>query len=143
MNVSLNRIFQTDKSTIGTLIAGDKQVYTLEDVGRNVKIPGETRIPAGMYAIKLRKEGGFHNRYSSIFGAWHKGMLWLQGVPNFEFILIHMGNTNVDTQGCILVGMSYGRDRIGNSRDAYRLIYPEIADAILEGHEVTIDITDP
>ena len=36
--------------------------YTLEDEQRDVKVWGETRIPAGTYKLKLREEGGFHNK---------------------------------------------------------------------------------
>lgn len=36
--------------------------YTLEDERRALKVKGETRIPAGVYSIQLRKEGGFHER---------------------------------------------------------------------------------
>ena len=28
----------------------------------------ETRIPAGVYSILLRKEGGFHGRYTKKYG---------------------------------------------------------------------------
>ena len=37
--------------------------YTLEDEQRDVKVWGETRIPAGTYKLGLRTEGGFHNPY--------------------------------------------------------------------------------
>ena len=36
--------------------------YTLEDEQRDVKVYGETRIPAGTYKLKLRTVGGFHTR---------------------------------------------------------------------------------
>ena len=36
--------------------------YTLEDEHRVLKVRGETRIPAGVYNIKLRTEGGFHQK---------------------------------------------------------------------------------
>ena len=49
--------------------------YTLEDEKREDKVVGETRIPAGVYKILLRKEGGFHARYTKKYGNMHKGML--------------------------------------------------------------------
>ena len=78
--------------------------YTLEEEKRDKKVMKETRIPAGTYQIKLRTEGGYHNRYSSKHKGMHKGMLWLQDVPGFEWILIHTGNTDEHTAGCLLVG---------------------------------------
>ena len=34
----------------------------------------------------------------------HQGMLHLQKVPGFEFILIHVGNADENTAGYLLVG---------------------------------------
>ena len=75
--------------------------YTLEDEQRDVKVWGETRIPAGTYKLKLREEGGFHNRYLNKYGnTFHKGMIHVQDVPGFEYILWHTGNTDEHTAGC-------------------------------------------
>ena len=62
--------------------------YTLEDEKREDKVMHETRIPAGTYKIKLRTVGGFHGRYEKKYGSMHKGMLHVQDVPGFEYILI-------------------------------------------------------
>ena len=65
--------------------------YTLEDQYNPTKIYGETRIPSGTYKLTLRAEGGFHNRYLSRYGAeWHKGMIYVNEVPNYSFILWHV-----------------------------------------------------
>ena len=121
--------------------------FTLEDEGRTRKVKGETRVPAGTYELKLRTVGGFHEKYKAQFGAMHQGMLWLQNVPNFEFVLIHMGNTDADTAGCLLVGNTAtqnatGRGVVGESRAAYRRIYPPIAAALAAGQKVHIEIID-
>lgn len=142
MIIRLNRERLTREATIGTLSAGAVECFTLEDVARTVKVYGETRIPAGTYEIKLRTVGGFHIRYLKIFGDWHRGMLWLQDVPNFEYILIHMGNVAKDTHGCILVGERISGNELRNSRDAYRRVYPVIRDALLSGANVTMEIND-
>jgi hypothetical protein len=114
----------------------------LEDEKRDIKVKGETRIPEGRYKITLRKEGGFHERYAKKFGSLHKGMLWVRNVPNFEYILIHMGNTDKHTDGCILVGNSLKKNFLGESEVAYREIYPEIASALEKNEEVWITIMD-
>ena len=80
--------------------------YTLEDEYRDTKKYAETRIPAGKYNITLREEGGYHAKYSKRFSDIHKGMLWVRHVPNFEYILIHCGNTDEQTAGCLLLGDS-------------------------------------
>ena len=121
--------------------------YTLEDERREEKVMSETRIPAGTYKIKLRTEGGHHNKYSSRYGNMHKGMLWLQDVPNFKWILIHCGNTDEHTAGCLLVGDSQENNQIktngfiGSSSNAYKRIYPAIAEAV-ENEGVTIEYID-
>jgi len=128
------------------LIDGSFACYTLEDEHRDVKVYAETRIPEGVYEIKLRKHGGFHQRYLKKFGGdFHKGMLQVVGVPNFSDILIHIGNTDEDTAGCILIGEQSvqnvtGKGYIGNSTSAYKRIYPRIAKALLKGQRVIIEI---
>ena len=69
----------------------------------------------------------------------------VKDVPGFEYVLIHIGNDDDDTAGCILVGMSNSADDagfIGGSVLAYKKIYPIISDAILSGEEVYINIYD-
>ena len=122
--------------------------YTLEDEHRVLKVKGETRIPAGTYKIELRKEGGFHERYSKKYPGVHRGMLHIIDVPNFEYILIHTGNTDEHTAGCLIVGDSQENNLIlrdgfvGKSVNAYKRIYPAIAKAIDQGEEVTITYID-
>jgi len=122
--------------------------YTLEDERRALKIKGETRVPAGTYNIKLRKEGGFNARYTKKYGGFHRGMLHICDVPNFEYILIHTGNTDEHTAGCLLVGDSQENNIIikdgfiGKSGNAYKRIYPAIAKAIELNEEVTITYID-
>lgn len=118
------------------------ECWTLEDEGRVVKVPGETRIPAGRFRIVLRKEGPMHERYAKRFGAMHKGMLWIQDVPGFEFIYIHIGNTDEDTRGCLLVGERYSdAGTLMGSERAYRRLYARIAAALECGEPVWITIT--
>jgi hypothetical protein len=131
--ITLQRKTLTDTSTIGELDVFGLKVYTLEDTKQAHKIWGETRIPAGSYNIDLRSEGGMTQRYGARYPEIHVGMLWLRHVPLFEFIYIHVGNSAADTNGCILVGMRRGDDRIYESRDAYRMIYPKIVGAIDNG----------
>jgi hypothetical protein len=123
--------------------------YTLEDEQRDVKVWGETRIPAGTYKLGLRTEGGFHNRYLSRYGAdFHKGMIWVLDVPGFEWILWHSGNTDENTAGCLLLGNSQESNLvkkdgfIGASRDAYKLVYPRVLAAIESGLDVEVEYID-
>tara|TARA_A100001011_G_scaffold378472_1_gene443258 strand:- start:472 stop:1056 length:585 start_codon:yes stop_codon:yes gene_type:complete len=122
--------------------------YTLEDEQRDVKVYGETRIPAGTYKLELRTVGGFHTRYSGKYGAMHKGMIHVQDVPGFEYILWHAGNTDENTAGCLLLGNTQTNNRIakdgfiGSSVDAYKFVYPRVAAAIEAGLDVEVEYID-
>jgi hypothetical protein len=144
MELKVLRLGDTVDATIGALyIDGLFQCFTVEDEQRTVKVKGETRIPEGSYLVKLRKEGGFHAKYLEKFGAeFHKGMLHVTNVPNFEYILIHIGNTDEHTDGCLLVGLTATTDTVGNSVDAYKKIYPKIAAALLAKEQVHIIYQD-
>lgn len=149
MKLKLVRISSQADSTNGILYIDDEfACYTLEDEQRKIKVKHETAIPLGIYEIKFRTVGGFHDRYSSRFKSIHHGMLELQDVPNFQYILIHCGNTDEHTSGCILVGDSQENNElvkdgfIGKSTQAYTRVYPKIASALLNNEKVTIEIID-
>ena len=128
------------------LIDGVFESFCLEDQVRDgQKQMGETAIPLGEYEIKFRTVGGYDAKYQKKYGTtWHKGMLELQDVPNFKYILIHTGNTDEHTAGCLLVGetqqdLDRGKDGfVGGSGDAYKKMYPKVRDALLNGKKVTI-----
>ena len=158
MNLEVIRFSSVTDSTNGILFETIQQgneidgifkqtkflAYTLEDEQRNEKVYGETRIPNGTYKLGLRKVGGYHAKYSKRFSHIHIGMLHVLDVPGFEYILIHCGNTDEHTAGCLLVGDSQENNQIttdgfiGKSTQAYKRIYPRIAEAIDCGEDVTI-----
>ena len=147
MELEVIRFSSGTDSTNGILINKTNNkflAYTLEDEYRDEKKYGETRIPEGTYKLGLRKVGGYHTKYSKRFSDIHIGMLHVLDVPNFEYILILCGNTDEHTAGCLLVGDSQENNQItkdgfiGKSTQAYKRIYPDIANAIDCGEEVTI-----
>jgi len=148
MKLTLQRFSSGKESTLGLLfIDGKFQSFCIEDEFRAVKVKGETRIPSGTYKIILRKEGGKHESYKLKFPLLHKGMLWLQNIPNFQYVLIHIGNTDIDSEGCILIGDSVSqniteRGAIAQSGNAYARIYPVVANALEKGEVVTIEVMD-
>jgi len=72
----------------------------------------------------------------------HRGMVWLQNVPNFDWVYLHLGNSHDDTQGCILVGRDVYDYKLGHSRIAYERIYNTIVDGIESDEGATLEITD-
>lgn len=148
MQLSVLRYSVNEESTLGLLfIDGVFACYTLEDEPRKAKIKGETRIPEGTYKVELRIIGTHHQKYLKKYPYMHLGMLHITGVPNFTNILIHIGNTDDDTDGCLLVGDSAISNvkqvgRINSSTIAYEKIYPKIAARLHNGEDVYITYHD-
>jgi hypothetical protein len=152
MKLEVIRFNKGEDSTNGILfdITNERKFlcYTLEDESREEKVYGETCIPEGEYCVNFRREGGYHAKYDKRFADIHMGMLEVCDVPNFKYILIHCGNTDEDTAGCLLVGDTQENNNIkkngfiGRSTAAYTRIYPDIADALSRGEEVTIEYRD-
>ena len=131
MKLQIRRSPSTAKSTIGELfVDGEFECYTLEDVVRPVKIHGMTAIAAGIYQLDVT------------FSARFKRLLpELRDVPNFVGVRIHPGNTDADTEGCILVGQTKQTDFIGNSRAAFDKLFPRIEAARALG-KIFIEVLD-
>ena len=133
MLITVNRFTSDQDSTLSTIsIDGVFECFGLEDEHRIDKLPRETRIPRGFYTVGLRKIGGFHANYSGRFTDIHQGMLQVVDVPGFEFILIHVGNTDDDTAGCLLTGCNANTSQnlsVGSSVKAYKRFYSRVIEA--------------
>lgn len=131
MELRLNRFKYGSKATIGKLfVNGVVECYTLEDVKRadGVKIDGATCIPAGMYMVTIDDSTRFQRLMPHILR-----------VPNFEGVRIHSGNTDADTEGCILLGTSIENDDfISGSKDAFNVFFPKLKVALDAGETVSI-----
>lgn len=124
IELTLKRINISEKSTTGALFLPDNVFgcFTLEDTVRNHKIPGKTAIPSGRYEIQIN----WSNRFQ-------KMMPQLLDVPFYKGIRIHPGNTPANTEGCILVGRTFDRDFVGESRLAYDDLFPRLKDMLNYG----------
>lgn len=93
----LIRVTEHAGATFGVLCIDEAPEFlTVEDAWRS----NETKvscIPIGRYKIIRHKSPRFGNVYKVL------------DVPEREHILIHAGNTHRDTEGCILLGMQYGK----------------------------------
>lgn len=126
MEIEVKRLYKTKISTIGELrINGIFECYTLEDAERKVKVPCETAIPIGKYDVEITMS----NRMKRLLPL-------LKDVPGFTGIRIHSGNSNHDTDGCILVGTTKGKNYIGNSRLAFNRLFKKMQQA----NNITIKI---
>ena len=143
MKLTLNREQPGLTCTIGELLVdGEPFCFTLEDLPRETKIPGETRIPAGTYSVLL-----------TVSPAVAAGRLWsplpttelplLINVPGFDGVRIHAGNTDKDTHGCLLVGDWHGGEFLKNSRATLEKLCDLMSAAKMMRQPVTIEVIDP
>ena len=127
MEIKIKRLHRTENSTIGELsIDGVFECFTLEDKEREVKIKSETAIAKGTYKVIINQS----NRFKRLLPL-------LLNVPNFEGVRIHSGNSNHDTEGCILVGLTRSQDFIGQSRKAFDKLFKKMQKA----ENITITIS--
>jgi hypothetical protein len=131
MILRVNRFKQTEKATLGRLfIDGIVECYTLEDVVRpdGVKVDGQTAIPAGTYNVIIDASTRFK-----------RDMPHVLDVPMFTGIRIHSGNTDADTEGCILLGGKLENDDfISGSKDAFAAFFKKLKAALDAGEDATL-----
>ena len=133
MILTLHRKYLKSDCTIGELyVDGLFECFTLEDKVREpgLKIPGRTAIPYGRYEVILSESPRFK-----------KIMPLLLNVPDFEGIRIHPGNTDEDTEGCILVGKAKGDTAIYSSRIAYDNLMIKLNNAFKIGNKIIMEVT--
>lgn len=143
MRLHVQLVAETEESSLSVLtVEGEFVCFVLEDGFRLEKVAGETRIPPGVYKIGKRREGSFFERYKKQYG--HAYALHVLNVPNFEFVLIHIGNTVFDTRGCLLTGLGVsfnGRFAVNQSTAAYLQVYEMCERAFDEHEEVELEIS--
>ena len=131
MIIHVKREAREKEYTIGDLYVNDKLFCnTLEDTDRGLlksndiedikskKVKGKTAIPAGTYLVTIT----YSNRFK-------KNMPLVEGVPGFEGIRIHSGNTAADTEGCILVGKNTQKGKVLESKATFDSLFAKIRDA--------------
>lgn len=125
MNITLNRIAKKSKYTIGKLyIDGEYFCDTIEDTDRGLtqtmtdaqikskKVYGQTAIPTGTYKVII----SYSNKFK-------RQMPLLLNVPGFLGIRIHSGNTEKDTEGCLIVGKNKVVGKVIESKDTYNKLF--------------------
>lgn len=141
MRLELKRIAKREDYTIGRLyVDGEYFCDTLEDKVRDLtreeKVYGKTAIPEGTYEVTLRIQSPHFSQKKQY--DFCKGYLpRLLGVPSFEGVLIHVGNTAADTEGCILVGKNTVKGMVTDSSATFRKLYSRLS---LCSGKITIDV---
>lgn len=153
MELIVDRKWKKQSYTISNLII-DNNVFCqiLEDTDRGLdssmplakilelKKPSITAIPRGTYEVTL-------DVYSPKFGSkpFYKqvcnGKLpRLLNVKGFDGVLLHCGNTDKDSSGCLLVGMNKVKGQVINSQATFKELYKLLKDRHDKGEKITIKI---
>lgn len=107
---------------------------------RELKKPSITAIPKGTYKITLDVISPRFCTKTFYKQVCDGKLPRLLNVKGFEGILIHAGNTDSDTDGCLLVGMNLERGKVLKSQEVFKKLYEVLKAAKLRGEEITIKI---
>lgn len=152
MEVKVKRIARRDNYTIGKMyVNGEYVCDSLEDTDRGLtskmsvaqisgmKVHGETAIPTGRYLVDMKTVSprfGGRAQYKFCKGRLPR----LCNVPGYQGVLIHIGNTAKDTEGCILVGENKEKGKVLNSTATFRKLYATLKAADERGEQIWITI---
>ena len=153
MKVKIERKYKKDTYTIGNLyVNGVWFCNTLEDKDRGlrqnmsseeiskIKVYGETAIPSGNYVVRMDIVSP---KYQGV--KWYKDnfngrMPRLESVKGFIGVLIHPGNSALDSNGCILVGMNKAKGKVLESRATFLKLWKLFEEARKRKETVYLEI---
>lgn len=107
---------------------GLKQTTPLSEI-RRIKVHGQTAIPTGTYKVIVNVSPKFKRELPRLLD-----------VPGFDGILIHRGNTDKDSAGCILVGENKVVGKVINSTGYELKLVELLTKAQSSGEKITIRV---
>ena len=154
MKIQLERKWKKEEYTIGQLyVDGVFFSNTLEDKDRGLtkdmpleeirkrKKKGITAIPTGIYNVRMDiASPKYSSREWYVKNCNGARVPRLENVPGYEGILIHVGNTAKDTDGCILVGKNDVKGMVTKSKEYFLQLYNRMYAAYKRGEKIEITI---
>ena len=153
MEIRLERRWKKKTYSIGNLyVEGEWFCNTLEDKDRGlrqdmseaqiakIKVKSKTAIPTGRYRVTLRVQSPKYKNvqfYRAFCGGYMPRLL---SVPGYQGVLIHAGNDENDTAGCILVGLNKEKGKVLDSRKTFVALYNVLERAQRKGEEIWLTI---
>ena len=141
MELNIKRIARRETYTVGRLyIDGKYFCDTLEDKDRGLrqdmptaviratKRKGITAIPTGRYHVTLAVQSPKFSK-RAIYQFCNGYLPRLINVPGYDGVLIHIGNTARDTEGCLLVGRNTQVGKVLDSRKTFIELYDRLLGA--------------
>lgn len=154
MNITVKRIAKRASYTIGRMyINGVYFCDTCEDTDRGLtqymslaeikrkKIYSRTAIPTGIYNVTMNVVSPRFSKRDFYKKNCDGGRVpRLLNVPGFDGVLIHVGNSAADSNGCLLVGKNSQVGKVLNSTNTFLALYKKLKEASLKGEKITITI---
>ncbi|EHL8381261.1 hypothetical protein KE470_000871 [Campylobacter coli] len=150
MKITINRRYTGKTCVIGKfkVLDDDNKIlfecFSLEEDKEGLESGKDLRIPEGNYNLKRHSPSRFENTLRSITKKNDDAMInvYNDDVPSSRAILIHWGNTDKDTQGCILLGLTKdnNNESVGQSRQACKEFYDLMHGKNLE--DIKLEITN-
>lgn len=153
MILTLKRIYTCKDYTIGHLyVDGSYICDTLEDTDRmldssmsldqiaKIKIKGMTAIPTGRYKVLMNIISPKYSKSKYYMNICKGRVPRLDNVPGYQGVLIHVGNTAADTEGCLLLGYNKVKGQVISSKVAFEKVYNKLKIANSIGQPIYIDI---
>lgn len=142
MRVVLERVFNCATYCIGHLYVDGKYVCdTIEDTDRGLsqtmtdaeikkrKVYAQTAIPVGLYPVTLKITSQKFSKKPYYMKYCGGRVPRLLNVPGFDGILMHIGNTEKSSAGCLIVGYNTIKGRVTKSQQAFEKLYEVLASA--------------
>lgn len=153
MKILVKRVAKKEKYTIGKMYVDDVYVCdTIEDKDRDLtqntplndikkkKVYGQTAIPSGTYNVTLDVVSTKFVQKPYFKELCGDKLPRLMNVPGFDGVLIHTGNDEDDSYGCIIVGYNKVKGKVIESRKAFEKLYPILKQASNKKEKITIQI---
>ncbi|EJA8820560.1 hypothetical protein MUV49_001783 [Campylobacter coli] len=149
MKITINRRYTGKTCVIGKFkVLDDKgkilfECFSLEEDKEGLESGKDLRIPEGNYNLRRHTPSRFENTLRSITKKDDTMInVYNDEVPSSRAILIHWGNTDKDTQGCILLGLTKdnNNESVGQSRQACKEFYDLMHGKNLE--DIKLEITN-
>jgi len=122
--------------------------HSLEDEHRDIKVSGETRIPAGFYELKIRKEETVLTlKHRQTYGSWFQYHIEITGIKGFSRVYVHALNHESETDGCLGLGDTQNNhmieaDNMQRSIQAVKRWYQKVYPHLDSGKRAWIEIRD-
>lgn len=153
MEVVVYRKYKKTSYCIGDMLIDGKWVAnTMEDVDRglddgmpdwmirNKKIPNVTAIPTGRYEVDMSTVSPRFSQKQFYMDVCQGKVPRLKNVKGFEGILIHTGNDETHSSGCLLVGLNKVRSKLTDSKETFKKVYSLMKEAHDRGETIYITI---